>query len=113
GLIMYGYVGNVSIGDLFLAGVLPGLALCGVFMIYVHFYAKAHKLEVTPTKKISGKEFFLAFKDALLALLLPIGIIGGIRAGLFSATEAGAIAVLYSLVLGLLVYRELKLKQLL
>ena len=112
GLIMYGYVGNVSIGDLFLAGVLPGLALCGVFMLYVHFYAKARNLETEPSAKISGKEFLVAFRDALLALLMPVGIIGGIRMGLFSATEAGAIAVLYSLILGLVVYRELTLKQL-
>ncbi|MCQ9618102.1 TRAP transporter large permease subunit [Paenalcaligenes niemegkensis] len=113
GLIMYGYVGNVSIGDLFLAGILPGLALCGVFMLYVHFYAKKHKLETEPTEKISAKEFFLALRDATLALLMPVGIIGGIRAGMFSATEAGAIAVLYSMFLGLVVYREMKLNQLL
>ena len=112
GLIMYGYVGNVSIGDLFLAGVLPGLALCGVFMLYVHFYTKKHKLETQPTASINAKEFLIALRDALLALLMPIAIIGGIRAGMFSATEAGAIAILYSLFLGLVVYREMKLTQL-
>lgn len=113
GLIMYGYVGNVSIGDLFLAGILPGLALCGVFMIYVHFYAKKHNLETEPAEKVTAKEFLVALRDAMLALLMPVGIIGGIRAGMFSATEAGAIAVLYSVFLGLVVYREMKLSQLL
>jgi len=111
-LIMYGYVGNVSIGKLFLAGIIPGIVLCLSFMIYVHFYAKKHNLETEKQDKITLKEFLLSFKDALLALLLPVIIIGGIRFGVFSATEAGAFAVLYALVLGMLVYREMKIKQL-
>lgn len=111
-LIMYGYVGNISIGQLFMAGILPGAALCVIFMIYVHFYAKKHNLETEKKKKVTAKEFFSSLKDALLALLLPLIIIGGIRFGIFSATEAGAIAVLYALILGLVVYREMTFKQL-
>ena len=111
-LIMYGYVGNVSIGKLFLAGVLPGIVLCLIFMIYAHFHAKKNNLETENKKKFTAKEFFFSLKDALLALLLPIIIIGGIRFGAFSATEAGATAVFYALFLGLVVYREMKLKQL-
>lgn len=111
-LIMYGYVGNVSIGSLFLAGVLPGIVLCLSFMIYVHFYAKKHKLETENKEKVTKKTFFFTFKDAILALLLPIIIIGGIRFGVFSATEAGAIAVFYALFLGLVIYREMRMKQL-
>ncbi|RKL66513.1 C4-dicarboxylate ABC transporter [Salipaludibacillus neizhouensis] len=111
-LIMYGYIGNVSIGDLFLAGVLPGLVLCLSFMIYVHFYAKKHKIETENKEKVTKKYFFLTFKDAILALLLPVVIIGGIRFGVFSATEAGAIAVFYAFFLGLVVYREMKINQL-
>lgn len=111
-LIMYGYVGNVSIGKLFLAGILPGATLCLIFMIYVHFYAKRHNLETEKQEKVTLKEFLSTFKDAILALLLPVIIIGGIRFGIFSATEAGAIAVLYALFLGLVVYREMKLKEL-
>jgi TRAP-type transport system large permease protein len=111
-LIMYGYVGNVSIGKLFLAGVLPGIVLCIIFMIYVYYYAKKHNLETEKREKVTAKEFFSTFKDAILALLLPIIIIGGIRFGIFSATEAGAIAVFYALFLGMVVYREMKLKQL-
>ncbi|EGQ26474.1 dicarboxylate:H+ TRAP-T family tripartite ATP-independent transporter [Sporosarcina newyorkensis 2681] len=110
-LIMYGYIGNVSIGKLFMAGVVPGIALCIMMMIYVHIYAKKHKLEVGDKKKVTWKEFFLTGKDAILALLLPVIIIGGIRLGFFSATEAGAIAVLYALILGLLIYREMSIKQ--
>lgn len=111
-LIMYGYIGNVSIGKLFLAGVIPGLALCIMMMVYVHIYAKKNNLETEDKKKITLKEFLFALKDAILALLLPLIIIGGIRLGIFSATEAGAIAVLYALVLGLVVYREMNFKQL-
>ncbi|MET3504715.1 TRAP transporter large permease [Halalkalibacter oceani] len=111
-LIMYGYVGNVSIGSLFLAGVLPGIVLCLCFMVYVHFYAKKHKIETENKVKVTRKDFFFTFKDAILALLLPLVIIGGIRLGVFSATEAGAIAVFYALFLGLVIYREMRMRQL-
>ncbi len=111
-LIMYGYVGNVSIGSLFLAGVVPGLFLCISFMIYVHVYAKTKKIETENKSKTTVNQFFFTLKDALLALLLPVIIIGGIRLGVFSATEAGAIAVFYALFLGLVIYREMKLSQL-
>jgi len=112
GLIMYGYIGNVSIGDLFLAGVLPGIALCFSFMAYVYLYAKKHKLETEDKVKVTKKHFFFTLKDAGLALLLPLIIIGGIRFGVFSSTEAGAIAILYALFLGLVIYREMKFSQL-
>lgn len=111
-LILYGYIGNISIGDLFLAGVVPGGLLCLSFMIYVHLYAKKHNLEATRKKDITKNDFFFTFKDASLALLLPIIIIGGIRLGIFSATEAGAIAVFFALFLGLVIYREMRMSHL-
>ncbi|NEU31005.1 TRAP transporter large permease [bacterium LRH843] len=112
GLIMFGYVGNVSIGSLFLAGILPGILLCLSYMVYVHIYAKKHKLETENKVKTTSKEFLFTMKDAAFALLLPIIIIGGIRLGIFSATEAGAIAIFYALFLGLVVYREMKISEL-
>lgn len=111
-LILYGFIGNVSIGSMFLAGIIPGILLCISFMIYVHFYAKKHKLEIDVKEEITLKSTFLALKDAFLALLLPVIIIGGIRFGVFSATEAGAVAIFYALFLGLIVYREMKVSQL-
>lgn len=111
-LIMYGYVGNVSIGKMFMAGVLPGITIGILLMIYVHFYAKKHNLETEKKERATTKEFLIGLKDAILALLLPLIIIGGIRFSVFSATEAGAIAILYALILGLVVYREMNLKQL-
>lgn len=111
-LIMYGYIGDLSIGKMFMAGILPGITLGVILMIYVHFYAKKHNLETEKKGRATVKEFFLGLKDAVLALLLLVIIIGGIRIGIFSATEAGAIAVLYALFLGLVVYREMNFKQL-
>lgn len=111
-LIMYGYIGNVSIGDMFLAGVLPGILLGICFMIYVHFYAKKNNIETEFKEKTTVKYFMFTLKDGILALLLPVIIIGGIRLGIFSATEAGAIAVFYALFLGLVIYRQMKFSQL-
>jgi TRAP-type transport system large permease protein len=111
-LIMYGFVGQVSIGALFLAGVIPGLLLCIVLMVYVYLVAKKRKFEPASGKNPSVKEVLLASKDAVLALLLPVIIIGGIRFGIFSATEAGAIAVIYAIILGFFVFREMKIKNL-
>ncbi|MFB5660962.1 TRAP transporter large permease [Alteribacillus sp. HJP-4] len=109
-LIMYGYIGDVSIGDLFVAGIIPGLLLCVLMFIFVHFSAKKRGFEVEPIPRATLKETVAASKDALLAILLPVIIIGGIRLGAFSPTEAGAIAVLYALFLGFVVYREMKVK---
>src|SRR5699024_859494 len=94
------------------AGVLPGILLCFTYMVYVHYFSKKHNLETEKKEEVTKKEIFVSFKDALLALLLPIIIIGGIRIGVFSATEAGAIAVFYALFLGLIVYREMTLSEL-
>jgi TRAP transporter, DctM subunit len=111
-LIMYGYIGNVSIGDLFLAGVLPGFLLAAVFMACVHFIAKKRGFEVEKLERAKPKEILVASKDAVLAILLPVIIIGGIRLGVFSPTEAGGIAIIYALLLGLLIYRRMKGSQL-
>mgnify|MGYP001175242471 CR=1 FL=1 len=109
-LIMYGFVGNVSIGKLFMAGILPGLVLCVIYMIYVHYIAKKRNYETANRGWPTPKEIVFSLKDALLAFMLPVMIIGGIRLGIFSATEAGAMAVVFALFLGLVIYREMKMK---
>lgn len=111
-LIIFGFVANVSIGKLFLAGVIPGLLLAGMMMVLVYLISKKRNYKPERESAASIKEVGHASKDAILALLLPIIIIGGIRIGLFSPTEAGAIAVIYAFFLGLIVYREMKIKQL-
>lgn len=111
-LIIFGFVGNVSIGKLFVAGIIPGLLLAFSMMVLVHMISKKRNYLPERESAASFKEISFASKDAILAIILPIIIIGGIRIGAFSPTEAGAIAVIYALFLGLVVYREMKLKDL-
>lgn len=108
-LILYGSIANVSIGKLFIAGIGPGLLMCIVFMIMNVVISKKRGYKPLRTEKIKPRELADATRVAILPLLLPIIIIGGIRLGVFTATEAGSVAIVYSLVLGLL-YREMKLK---
>ncbi|MCX2961186.1 TRAP transporter large permease [Rodentibacter caecimuris] len=111
-MIIYGYVNNVSIGRLFLAGVVPGTLLCILMMILVSVISKKRGYLPIREKRASCKEIALSAKDAVLALLLPIIIIGGIRMGIFTPTEAGAVAVIYALILGVFVYRNMDMRKL-
>ncbi|QMV13615.1 TRAP transporter large permease [Vibrio spartinae] len=106
-LIIYGYVNNVSIGKLFLAGVVPGILLCLMMMFLVSFISKKRNYAPIRDKRASAREIGVSAKDAFLALLLPVIIIGGIRFGIFTPTEAGAAAVVYALVLGMFVYKNM------
>ncbi|MDO4523282.1 MAG: TRAP transporter large permease [Eubacteriales bacterium] len=110
-MILYGCIANVSIGKLFISGIGVGTILCASEMILASRISKRRGYVPLRTEKISGKEFVTAAKPAILPLLLPIIIIGGIRLGIFTATEAGAVAIIYAALLGL-GYRELKLKDL-
>ncbi|OLQ89781.1 C4-dicarboxylate ABC transporter [Vibrio ponticus] len=109
-LIIYGYVNNVSIGKLFLAGVVPGAMLCFMMMGLVSVIAKKRNYAPIREKRASIGEIAVSAKDAFLALLLPVIIIGGIRLGVFTPTEAGAAAVLYALILGMFVYKQMNSK---
>lgn len=110
-MILYGCIANVSIGDLFISGIGVGLLLCVSMMILVRFVSKKRGYAPMRTTRVSGGEFFRALKPAILPLLLPIIIIGGIRIGVFTATEAGAVAIVYAMLLGV-VYREMRWKNL-
>lgn len=109
-LILYGSIANVSIGKLFIAGIGPGILMCIIFMVMNVVISKKRGYKPLRTDKIKPAEFFAAVKVAILPLLLPIIIIGGIRLGIFTATEAGSVAIVYALVLGL-IYREMKWKE--
>lgn len=111
-LIIYGFVGNVSIGRLFLAGVVPGVMTCLFMMVAVHFISKRRGYLPIYERRAGIREVFRAFRAASWALFLPVVIVGGIRFGVFTPTEAGSIAILYALVLGTIVYREMTLKDL-
>ncbi|RJX40186.1 TRAP transporter large permease [Paenibacillus pinisoli] len=109
-LILYGISTETSIGDLFMAGFLPGLLIAASLMITVVIIAKKRKYP--SEQKKTGKELWVAFKQSFLALLMPVIILGGIYGGFFTATEAAGVAVLYSFIIGVFVYREIKFKQL-
>lgn len=105
-MILYGAIADVSIGKLFISGLGVGIILCVVQMVMVHFISKKRGYVPIRTTKLTLRQFNTAFKPAILPLFLPFIIMGGIRVGAFTATEAGAIAILYSVFLGFL-YREL------
>lgn len=108
-MILYGCIADVSIGKLFISGLGVGITLCAAQMIMVHFISKKRGYVPLRTTKLTRKEFTTSLKPAILPLCLPFVIMGGIRFGIFTATEAGSVAILYSVFLGLL-YRELNAK---
>lgn len=112
GMIIYASVTNLSVGKLFISGIGVGASLCIALMILVRFVSKKRGYEPIRTERVAPAELWRAFKGAFLPLCLPIVIIGGIRIGVFTPTEAGAVAIVYSLILGL-VYRNLNPKNLL
>jgi len=108
-MILYGSIANVSIGKLFISGVGIGAMLTIALMLIVTVISKKRGYAPIRTEKLTKDQIVKASKPALLPLLLPIFIIGGIRLGIFTATEAGAASIIYAFILGL-VYKELKLK---
>ncbi|MCD2137866.1 TRAP transporter large permease [Salinicoccus halitifaciens] len=107
--VMYGVVGTVSIGSMFLAGIIPGLILGFALMVISYINAKRNGIEgsgVTP----SFRDVLKALNEAKFALLVPVIILGGIYAGLFSPTESAAVASVYALFIGVFVYKELTWK---
>ena len=109
-MIIFGFLTGASIGQLFAAGILPGV-LIGVSLIAVATYISSRRGYVA-TNRFSVKEVFRTFKHSLLALIAPLIILGGILFGIFTATESAAVAVVYALVIGLFVYREIRFKDL-
>lgn len=110
-LILYGVSTETSIGDLFMGGFIPGI-LVGLSLIITVFILAKKRGYAKETRK-SGKELWEAFRASFFALLMPVIILGGIYGGLFTPTEAAGIAVLYSFIVGTVLYREIKLKQIL
>ena len=109
-LVLYGFISGTSIGKLFLAGILPGILISIILMITVRFMSVKKKYAPSRNKKASIREIIKSFREAIFGLLIPIIIVGGIRFGIFTPTEAGAIAVAYSLFVGFIIHKELKIK---
>ncbi len=112
GLILYGFVGGVSIGKLFVAGIIPGLMMMAVLMTTVRITAKRRKFDLpsADVKRPTWKEIGRELKKSFWALIFPLILIVGIRFGLFTPTEAGAFAVVYAIIVGAFVYKELTWK---
>ncbi|WP_094550600.1 TRAP transporter large permease [Petroclostridium xylanilyticum] len=109
-LIMYGVMGDVSIAALLLAGIVPGLLMGGAMMVLVAYYSIKRNYPKIPFPK--WKEIWHDFKDAFWPLLTPVILIGGILSGIFTPTEASAVAVVYSFILTVFVYKELSVRDL-
>lgn len=109
-LITFGYLGNVSVGRLFMAGILPGIFLCVVMMIFVHVISIKKGYKPLREKHAPIREVASSFKSAFIAITMPLIIIGGIRTGIFAPTEAGAAAIVYAIFIGVVVYKKLKWK---
>ena len=112
GLIIYGSVGDVSIGKLFIAGIIPGILMCAALMTAVHLSAKKRGYRRARQTRPTFKEVGKALLDSIWALMFPIILIVGIRMGIMTPAESGAFAAVYALFIGFCVYRELNLKRL-
>lgn len=110
GMIIYGVVSGASIGDLFIAGILPGFLILMMFSIYC--WIGSIRMGIEPEERASWLMRWEALKKALLPLGFPVVVVGGIYGGLFSPTEAAAIAVLYALLLEVVVLRSVKVREL-
>jgi C4-dicarboxylate transporter, DctM subunit len=107
-MVVYGAIADTSIGDLFVGGFIPGIMM-GVSMMIVSWYL-ARKRGVPSEGKFEIVNVGKAFKGSFFALMTPVIIIGGIYGGIFTPTEAAAVAAVYGIVVGLFIYKELKLK---
>ena len=106
-MVVYGMMTEVPVGKLFVGGMVPGLLLAFISCIFIYVIAKKRNY---PCEPFNGKEALIATKEALLSLMTPVIIIGGIWTGVFSPTEAACVAVVYAFILAVIVYRDINLK---
>jgi len=105
-MVIYGVVGGASIDKMFMAGIFPGVLVGLALMTWAYIYSKKHNYR--GTEKTTVKKLLTSFWDAKWALLTPVIILGGIYGGYFTPTEAAVVAVVYGLIAGMFMYRELK-----
>lgn len=109
--VVYASCTDVSVGALFTAGIIPGIVVGIAYYLAAAWDSRNNK-DIIAQPKMSGKDRLIAFKDAFWGLMTPVIILGGIYAGIFTPTEAAGIAVIYGLIVGVFIYREIKLKDL-
>ncbi|EAQ66656.1 C4-dicarboxylate transporter family protein, DctM subunit [Marinomonas sp. MED121] len=110
GLILYGTLANTSVGELFIAGIGPGILLAIMFSAYCYFYSVLQGDSIRLVEKATLKERVTAFKKALIPLGFPALIVGGIYSGAVTPTEAASFSVLYAIIVECFIYRQLSLK---
>lgn len=110
--IIYGVTAEVSIGKLFLAGVVPGILFALMFMLVARILLRNDVTVQESTTTFSGPGVWQSFKTSIWALLVPGIILGGIYSGIFTPSEAGAVAVVYAAIIGIFVYRDITVKDL-
>ncbi len=110
GFVIFGVAANLSIGKLFMAGIVPGIMLA--IAIAVAWWYVAKKENITPPPKASAAVRWAAFRSSLWALFLPVIVLVGLKMGVFTPTEAAVVAAVYALFVAVVVYREMKLSQL-
>ncbi len=108
-MVMYGVSASANIGDLFMAGFLPGILLTLAMSCYAFLYGRKHLPKGEP---FQIKKVLVALKNAVWALIMPVIILGGIYGGIFTATEAAVVACYYGLAIGIFVYKELEWRKL-
>ncbi|MFR2986463.1 MAG: TRAP transporter large permease subunit [Clostridium sp.] len=110
--VVYASITGVSIGDMFMAGIVPGILMGLALIIVVMLEVRKNHVVPSNVQKASAKERLDAFKDAFWGFLMPVIILGGIYGGIFTPTEAAAVSVVYGLFVGMVIYKEVKLKDL-
>ncbi|MBR5474405.1 MAG: TRAP transporter large permease [Lachnospiraceae bacterium] len=110
-MVVYATIAECSVSQMFTSGMVIGILIAVVLIAVVMIYAKKENWPVTK-QKLTTKELVKAFVDAIPALMLPIIILGGIYSGLMTATESSAVAVIWSAIAGIFIYKEIKLKSL-
>lgn len=110
-MIMYCVLTGASVGELFMAGVIPGILVFLLFAVYNYFYAK--KKNVPLFGKVGWKERLVTVRKSLLSLGFPLVILGGIYSGIFTPTEAAAVSVIYAIICEMVIYRTVNIKDLL
>lgn len=108
-MVTYAVTASVSVGTMFMAGIVPGLLLAGVLIVTNILICR--RFDAPDTTPITTKSFLFSFKEALLAILMPVIILGGIYGGLFTPTESAAVACIYAFLVSIFVYKELKLNE--
>ena len=109
-MIIYAVGGNLSVGDMFMGGIIPGIILGGMLILCSFYLTRNMQLKVE--EKATFREFGAALKEAIWALICPLIVLGGIYGGIFTPTEASVVAVFYSIIVGAFVYKELTWKEL-